>query len=64
MTDTSALEAEALRILKDNPKEVERYKAGKTNVLGFFVGQLMRTTKGQASPGTANDVFKKLLDMQ
>jgi aspartyl-tRNA(Asn)/glutamyl-tRNA(Gln) amidotransferase subunit B len=61
ISDTGALEAIAQEILDANPKEVADYKAGKTKVLGFFVGQLMRQTKGQANPQLANEIFRKLL---
>ena len=44
-----------------NPREVADYQAGKTKVMGFFVGQLMRQTKGQANPQLANEIFQKLL---
>jgi hypothetical protein len=40
---------------------VADYQAGKTKVMGFFVGQLMRKTKGQANPQLANEIFQKLL---
>lgn len=61
ITDAGVLEAQAREILAAHPKEVADYKAGKTKVLGFFVGQLMRRTKGQANPQLANEVFRKLL---
>ena len=61
ISDAGALEAQAREILAAHPKEVAEYKAGKTKVLGFFVGQLMRQTKGQANPQLANEVFRKLL---
>ncbi|MFW6127019.1 MAG: Asp-tRNA(Asn)/Glu-tRNA(Gln) amidotransferase GatCAB subunit B, partial [Thermodesulfobacteriota bacterium] len=61
ISDAGALEAQAREILAAHPKEVAEYKAGKTKVLGFFVGQLMRRTKGQANPRLANEVFRKLL---
>jgi aspartyl-tRNA(Asn)/glutamyl-tRNA(Gln) amidotransferase subunit B len=61
ISDTGALEAAARKIIDANPKEVADYKAGKTKVLGFFVGQLMRQTKGQANPQLANEIFQRLL---
>jgi aspartyl-tRNA(Asn)/glutamyl-tRNA(Gln) amidotransferase subunit B len=61
ITDTDTLTAAAQEILSAHPKEVEDYRAGKTKVMGFFVGQLMRQTKGQANPQLANEVFKRLL---
>ncbi len=62
ITDAGVLKAQAREILAAHPREVADYKAGKTKVLGFFVGQLMRRTKGQANPQLANEVFRKLLD--
>jgi aspartyl-tRNA(Asn)/glutamyl-tRNA(Gln) amidotransferase subunit B len=61
ISDTGTLMAQARDILAANPKEVADYKAGKTKVMGFFVGQLMRQTKGQANPQLANEIFQKLL---
>lgn len=61
ISDAGELEAQAREILAAHPKEVAEYQAGKTKVLGFFVGQLMRRTKGQANPQLANEVFRKLL---
>jgi aspartyl-tRNA(Asn)/glutamyl-tRNA(Gln) amidotransferase subunit B len=61
ITDTGALEAAAREILAAHPQEAADYRAGKTKVLGFFVGQLMKKTKGQANPQLANEVFKQLL---
>ncbi|HOO74105.1 MAG TPA: Asp-tRNA(Asn)/Glu-tRNA(Gln) amidotransferase subunit GatB [Tepiditoga sp.] len=52
----------AENIVKNNQENAERYKNGKTNLLGFFVGQLMKETKGKANPQKANEIFKKLLD--
>jgi len=61
INDASALEAAAREILEANPREVANYKAGKTKVMGFFVGQLMKKTKGQANPQLANEIFQRLL---
>lgn len=61
ISDTGALEAAAQKIMDAHPKEVADYKAGKTKVMGFFVGQLMRQTKGQANPQLANEIFQRLL---
>src|SRR4051812_25059269 len=49
-TDTAALEKIADELIAANPKQVEQYKAGKKTVIGFFVGQLMKASKGQANP--------------
>jgi aspartyl-tRNA(Asn)/glutamyl-tRNA(Gln) amidotransferase subunit B len=61
ISDAGELEAQARDILAAHPKEVAEYQAGKTKVLGFFVGQLMRKTKGQANPKLANEIFQRLL---
>jgi aspartyl-tRNA(Asn)/glutamyl-tRNA(Gln) amidotransferase subunit B len=61
ISDTGALEAAALEIINANPKEAADFRAGKTKVLGFFVGQLMKKTKGQANPQLANEIFQRLL---
>jgi len=62
ISDTGALEAAAQEIIAAHPQEVANYKAGKTKVMGFFVGQLMKKTKGQANPQLANEIFKRLLE--
>jgi aspartyl-tRNA(Asn)/glutamyl-tRNA(Gln) amidotransferase subunit B len=62
ISDPAALEAVVKKIVEANPSEVAGYKAGKTKLLGFFVGQVMKETKGQANPGLVNDLVKKHLD--
>jgi aspartyl-tRNA(Asn)/glutamyl-tRNA(Gln) amidotransferase subunit B len=59
--DTSALEKLAEEIIAANPKQVEQYRAGKTTMLGFFVGQVMKASKGQANPQMVNEVVRKKL---
>jgi aspartyl-tRNA(Asn)/glutamyl-tRNA(Gln) amidotransferase subunit B len=49
-------------IVANNAKQVETYRGGKTGVLGFFVGQVMKATRGQANPRAVNDLLKKALD--
>ena len=44
-----------------SPAEVEKYRAGKKNLLGFFVGQAMKELKGKGNPGALNGLFKKKL---
>ena len=61
ITDTDALEAVIKNIIAGHPKEVEAYKNGKTKLLGFFVGQIMKETRGQADPKLANELLKKKL---
>ena len=60
--DTSALEKIADELIAANPKQVEQYRAGKKTVLGFFVGQVMKASKGQANPQLVNDVLMKKLE--
>ncbi len=61
-TDTSALERIIDAILAANPKQLEQYRAGKKTMLGFFVGQVMKASKGQASPQIVNELLAKKLD--
>ena len=60
-TDTSALEKMIDEILAANPKQLEQYHAGKKTMLGFFVGQVMKASKGQASPQIVNELLAKKL---
>jgi aspartyl-tRNA(Asn)/glutamyl-tRNA(Gln) amidotransferase subunit B len=62
VSDEGALEAVVVAVLEKNPAEVERYKGGKKNLLGFFVGQAMKDLKGKGNPGVLNALFKKRLD--
>jgi aspartyl-tRNA(Asn)/glutamyl-tRNA(Gln) amidotransferase subunit B len=57
VSDTGELEAVIDKIIAVNPGPVDQYKSGKTNVLGFFVGQVMKETKGQANPGIVNKLL-------
>lgn len=61
MSDTSELEAMVDKVIADNPSEVEAYKGGKTKLMGFFMGQVMRLSKGQANPGVVTELFAKKL---
>lgn len=62
VSDASELQAVVEKVIEDNPKEVEKYRAGKKKVLGFLMGQVMRATKGKANPQTANELLRRLLD--
>src|SRR6266481_4926373 len=55
--DTSVLEKMIDEVLAANPKQLEQYHAGKTTMLGFFVGQVMKASKGQASPQIVNELL-------
>lgn len=61
VSDSGELTVIVKEILDANPQQVEEYKGGKTKVLGFFVGQLMKKTKGKANPKMANELFLKEL---
>ncbi len=61
ISDEAALEAMARRLVADNPKQAESYRAGKANLLGFFVGQMMKQTGGSADPAVVNRVLKRVL---
>lgn len=62
ITDSSAIETAIKKILENNPTEVEQYLSGKEKVFGFFVGQIMRETKGKANPKAVNDLLKENLE--
>jgi aspartyl-tRNA(Asn)/glutamyl-tRNA(Gln) amidotransferase subunit B len=62
ITDASALEALIDQVIQANPKQVEQYRGGKKTVAGFFVGQVMRASKGQANPALLNQLVTKKLD--
>ncbi len=62
VTDAGAIEDEVRRVLEANPSQVKQYKGGKTGVLGFFVGQVMKATQGAANPKVVNETLKRLLD--
>lgn len=61
ISDSAALEKIAAGIIAANPKQVEQYRGGKDKLFGFFVGQLMKATQGQANPEQANEILKRLL---
>ncbi|MGA3041441.1 MAG: Asp-tRNA(Asn)/Glu-tRNA(Gln) amidotransferase subunit GatB [Bryobacteraceae bacterium] len=61
ISDTGALEQIVDQVLQQHAKQVEQYKGGKTTVLGFLVGQVMKASRGQANPGVVNDLLKKKL---
>jgi len=62
MSDEGDLIQIVQEILAANPEQAEQFKAGKTKVMGFFVGQLMQKTKGKANPKMANELFNKELN--
>jgi aspartyl-tRNA(Asn)/glutamyl-tRNA(Gln) amidotransferase subunit B len=62
ITDASALEKLIDEVIAANPKQVEQYRAGKKTMAGFFVGQVMRMSKGQANPALLNELVTKKLE--
>lgn len=62
VSDTGALEAVIDQVLAGNPDKVEAYKGGKTGLLGFFVGQCMKATKGQGNPKLINQMLSARLN--
>ena len=62
ITDTAALEALIDAVIAANPKQVEQYRGGKKTVAGFFVGQVMRASQGQANPALLNELVARKLD--
>jgi len=61
VSDSGALEAVVDAVIARSPGEVEKYRAGKKNLLGFFVGQAMKELKGKGNPGALNGFFRKKL---
>jgi len=61
ISDASEIEKVVDEIIARSPKEVARFKAGDEKLLGFFVGQAMKATKGKANPQMLNDLLKKKL---
>lgn len=62
VTDTDEIAGAVRRVLAENRREVSDYKAGKTKLFGFFVGQVMKETRGKANPKIVNDLMKKMLE--
>jgi aspartyl-tRNA(Asn)/glutamyl-tRNA(Gln) amidotransferase subunit B len=62
LTDASAIEAMIDEVIAANPKQVEQYRAGKKTIAGFFVGQVMRASKGHANPALLNELVVKKLE--
>ena len=62
ITDASAIEALIDQVIAASPRQLEQYRAGKTTLAGFFVGQVMKATKGQANPALLNELVTKKLE--
>jgi aspartyl-tRNA(Asn)/glutamyl-tRNA(Gln) amidotransferase subunit B len=61
ISDSGEIEKFVEQVLADSPSQVEQFKSGKDNLLGFFVGQVMKLSGGQANPGMVNELLKKKL---
>ena len=61
ISDEGAIREIVQRIVDANPAQVEAYKNGKTNLLGFFVGQVMKETKGRANPKSVNEILHSII---
>lgn len=61
ISDEGAIKEICQKVADANPEQVEKYKAGKVQLLGFFVGQVMKETKGRANPKAVNDLMKEIL---
>ena len=62
ITDTSAIEKIVNDVIAASPKQLEQYKSGKTGLMGFFVGQVLKASGGKANPQAVNDILKAKLD--
>ena len=62
VSDQAEIESAVEQVLSENPKEVSQFRAGKDKLLGFFVGQVMRKTKGKANPQILNDILRTKLN--
>ncbi|MGP1588101.1 MAG: Asp-tRNA(Asn)/Glu-tRNA(Gln) amidotransferase subunit GatB [Treponemataceae bacterium] len=63
VSDSGAIENFVTQVVSENPKAVEDYKSGKTNVVGWLMGQVMKKSGGKANPKTATELLKKQLDL-
>ena len=61
ITDSGAIEQVIREVMDSSPKQLADYRAGKDKLFGYFVGQVMKATGGQANPGQVNELLKKLL---
>jgi len=64
ISDESALEPVVARIIAENPRVVEDYRSGKEKAFAFFVGQVMKATRGQANPKMVNEILKRMLNQK
>ncbi|GAB5464919.1 MAG: Asp-tRNA(Asn)/Glu-tRNA(Gln) amidotransferase subunit GatB [Candidatus Kapaibacteriales bacterium] len=64
ISDESEIEKIVDDVLDKNPETIEKYKSGRTNVLGFLVGQVMQKSKGKANPKLANDILNRKINLK
>ena len=62
LSDEATLAAIIDDIIRDNPEPVANYRGGKTSLLAWFVGQVMRATRGQANPALVNEILRRRLE--
>jgi aspartyl-tRNA(Asn)/glutamyl-tRNA(Gln) amidotransferase subunit B len=61
ITDEEALRKVVGEVIEANPGQLEQYRGGKEKLFGYFVGQVMKETKGKANPALVNELLKKML---
>ena len=62
ISDEDSIKAIAKKVVDENPEQVASYKGGRDKLFGFFVGQVMKETKGRANPQVVNKLLHDLLD--
>ena len=62
VSDTNYMDDLVQQVIEANPDEAQRYRDGKKQLMGFFVGQVMKASKGKANPKMANEFVRKYLD--
>ncbi|HET9742154.1 MAG TPA: Asp-tRNA(Asn)/Glu-tRNA(Gln) amidotransferase subunit GatB [Terriglobales bacterium] len=62
LSDANTIEALVEKAIAENPKQAEQYRTGKKTMIGFFVGQVMKASKGQANPGVVNEILEEKLN--
>lgn len=62
ITDTAAIESVVREVVEAHPDQAADYRGGKVKLLGFFVGQVMKATRGKANPGLVNEAVRKILE--
>lgn len=62
INDEKLIEDIVLRAMESNPKAVKQYRDGKKGVMGYFVGAVMKETRGKANPAAVNEIVRRLLE--